>query len=449
MIKQPRRFSNLTISWGIYLFAFCHSLLILFYGQSEGLFPMPVEGTDQLSMLQAAAGIYRGEMPGPGYMYSPSYTLFLGLLVVVSGGNLLLMRIFQAALCALIPLLIYKLCLKLRIGRESALCGALLYCFYGPAQLIALDFLRAAPLGLCFVAMAYLLTEALLRRSPWRYFSAGICAGLCILGRENFIPVVFLPFVMMVFKTVRCRVRLAGGGLYIGALLLVLLPLMLFNQIRFGAFSIIPGHVANVMGAYHGSDASPAWGIIERIPGQAYKFMASYEIPNSLSFYAHRELIDYLQICVIPYNLLISLAALALFLRWRNKEVLFVGFLVAAYAGSMLFFEMFYRFRIPAVPLLAVLAACGLSALFKKGVISLKIAALLLALGIFVFTWQSADLLRPAGERRAVLRALIENGHIGKAERMILSLEKYDVPVSELKELLEREKNSSMSRDGF
>lgn len=135
------RFISRNFSVCIYFFYLFLLLFLLFLARKDGLFPMPPQGTDQLSMLEAAAGICRGKMPDAGYMYSPSYTFFLALICKLASGDLVLMRIFQALLCALIPVFIYKLARLMLFGKNAALLSTFIYCFYGPALLISLDFL--------------------------------------------------------------------------------------------------------------------------------------------------------------------------------------------------------------------------------------------------------------------------------------------------------------------
>ena len=146
----------------IYVFALASYGIILIQGLNENLFPMPIAGTDQLSMVEAAVGIYKGHMPREPYLYSISYTFFLTLLIFISQGSLVLMRLLQAALCALIPVMIYKTGRKIGLAREASQFSSLIYCFYGAAALISLDFLREAPLALCFILFTYLLVSGVL-----------------------------------------------------------------------------------------------------------------------------------------------------------------------------------------------------------------------------------------------------------------------------------------------
>ncbi len=444
-------FLNRNFSILIYLFCVFCSLYLLYAARSEGLLPRPMEGTDQLSMLRAAVDIYQGKMPGQGYMYSPVYTLFLFVLEVISQGNLVVMRALQALLCALIPVIIYRIGIKLRTGRPAAQAAAVLYCFYGPALLVSLDFLREAPLALCFIVMTYFLISAFYRKCTREYMLAGLLAGLCILGRENFIPVVFVPVALLLLKDVRKYFKLRYAVGYVAAMALIVMPVLFYNYIKFDHFAIIPGHMNNVIGAYHGEEAAKsasvaAESILKNIPAQLVKYVSSYEIANSLSVYSHREIIDFFKIFLIPFNLLIALAVTALAYKFRNRGVILVTLLIVGYVCSMVFFEMFYRFRIPTVPLLCVLAGTGIAFIVSNFECKNYIragTALLIGAIVFIPTWQNSDKLRPASERRSTAAVLIQSERYAAAEDYIDNLREQKIPTEGLEVFMIKTVNKS------
>ena len=435
----------------VYLFYVFCSLFLLYSARQEGLLPKPYEGTDQLSMLRAAVDIYQGKMPGSGYMYSPVYTFFLFVLEVASQGNLEIMRGLQALLCALIPVVIYRLGVRMRFGRPAAQLAAVLYCFYGAAMLISLDFLREAPLALCFIAMTYYLIAAFYRKSASQYMIAGALAGICILGRENFIPVVFVPAAMLLLKDVRKYVKPKHAVCYVAAIALIIMPVLLNNYLKFDSFSIVPGHMNNVLGAYHGDAAVKnssvaAASILRNIPVQLANYVSSYEIPNSLSIYSHREIIDFFNIFLIPFNLLIALAAVTMIYKFRNRGVILLVLLIAGYVCTMVFFTMFYRFRIPTVPLLCVLAGIGMFYIinkFENKKYAAGISALLLAAIVFIPTWKNPDQLRFDSERRTTVAVLIQCGRYAAAEDYIDKLRQQQIPTEGLELYLIKTINNS------
>ncbi|MBR1952881.1 MAG: glycosyltransferase family 39 protein, partial [Lentisphaeria bacterium] len=188
--------------WGKILFSvnLFLGIFIFLQGRKLGLFAPPRPGMDQHTILEAAQNIANGIFPVPGkYLYSPTYTLFLGLSAKIGGGNLFVMRLVQLAVVSLVPWMIYRTSIFAGFGRKAAAVAGVLWLFCGSAMLISLDFLRAAPLALCFVLLVYFLLRS--RRSSRLHYTvfAGVFAGLCMLGRENFIPVVCLPVLFMIF----------------------------------------------------------------------------------------------------------------------------------------------------------------------------------------------------------------------------------------------------------
>ena len=100
------RFSDRGFGLFVYaLFTVCGAA-ILWQGRSAGLFPAPLPGTDQLSMIEAAFGLASGEPLPAGYLYSPAYTGFLAAAKLLTGGNLVAMRMVQCLVAGWIPVMI-------------------------------------------------------------------------------------------------------------------------------------------------------------------------------------------------------------------------------------------------------------------------------------------------------------------------------------------------------
>ena len=419
------KFLNKYFQYIIYVMALSITLLLLYQAKKSHLLPFPGQGTDQLSIIDAAVGMYYKKMPQAGYKMSPGYTLFTYLLVVFSGAKLLLMRIFQAAIASLIPLFIYKLSRKLRMNFQSSQIAALTYCFYGPAILISLDFLRASMLALSFLLFVYFMLSAFLKKKIGYYMLGGIFAGFTILGRENFIPIVFLPLVVLFFRQYRRYITKKQIFTYLASLAAMLLPCIIYNYVNFNSFSIIPGNLNTVVGCYHGAgiehmtDSSYRARFLKNIPEQFFKFISSYEIPNSLSFYAHKEVLEYMNIFIVPFNFILILATFGLIKNIRNHKVIFIALLAVGYVGTMLYFNMFYRFRIPVVPLLTVLAGAGFYAVMRM---KTRPQRTITWCGILLLTWvtySNPDHYRLPGERVSVAKVLIQNKRLLKAERYL------------------------------
>ncbi len=413
--------------WVLYLLTLLCQLFLLWQGREAGLFPPPSPGTDQQALLEASRALAGGGLPPETYRYSYGYTVFLTVLTALGGGKLVAMRILHAMTAALIPVVIYRAGRLAFHDRSAAFAGALAYLFYAPALLISLDFLRAAPLALAFVAFYDALLRGVLKRSvKWLAF-AGVLAALTVLGRENFAAVIFVPLLFLFVPRIRRRLPRRGVAVFIIAALLPVLAVMTLNYVRFGSFQPVPGNAANIMQFYHGEAAvrdmgAAAVSMLGRIPGQFSAFFSNYELANSLSVYAHRELIGFLNVFWLPYQILMLFAFAGAWHFRRNRAVQLAMLLVLAYAGSILFFVMFYRFRIPAAPLVALLAGGGAAALAKWiKARDYRTLAAFAATGIvfLILTSANPDALRPFSDRAAVARLLIERGEFDRAGRYL------------------------------
>ena len=409
----------------LFVLNFFLGLLIWYHGSRLGLFASPRPGMDQHTILEAAKNIADGVLPVPGkYLYSPAYTLFLGLLAAVTDKAPAAMRIFQLAVVSLTPWMICHTSVFAGFGRKAGAIAGLLWLFCGSAMLISLDFLRAAPLALCFVTLVYFLLRSFRTRRLKYAALAGIFAGLCMLGRENFIPVVFFPVLFYLFP--RKKVQGRKIAVYVLFALLTLAPVSGYNFYHTSSAAILPGNGKNVFEFMQGKGtlAKPeqaALLVIRKIPQTCLGIITPFENTNSLSVYAHREAIPLLRILCIPVTLLFSLCFAA---AWkRNRAVFMLLLLIAGYFGSLLFCEIYYRFRVPALPLLCLVSGAGIMQLTvliqrKEKKVLLFLLPVLLA-GIMISRTVPEKLL-PRTEREATVRFLLDRNKFDQAGELLL-----------------------------
>jgi len=421
--------------WLLFGLSLTISAITLVQATNFGLLPLPRQGTDQLAMLLAAVDLYHGKLPPQGYLFSPVYTLFLTGLVALAHGELWWMRLLQAFVCALVPAVIYRLALTIRLPRPAALLAGLLWCFYGPGILLGLDFLREIPVCLAFTFAMELLALAFLRRSRRYGAAAGVLMGLCIAGRENYGLVALAPVLLLLLPEVRRRWPWSHTLWYVGGVLLGVLPFMLLNWFRFGVFATVPTHTSIVylFTTFHGATASHSPGaavtaLLGHAPEQLYWFLRRYEFDNSLSFYAHREMIPMLGMLPLTYNMLAAAALVGLWHYRRNLGIRTVGLLAAAYVVSFLWFMVYYRFRIHVVPPLCVLAGAGIWSIVKAGSWKQAGGKILFILAVVAVTWDNPDKLRRPAERWAVVHVMLLNRQFDRAEDYIRQLDRAGVP---------------------
>lgn len=102
-------------------------------------------------------------------------------------------------------------------------------------------------------------------------------------------------------------------------------------------------------------------------------------------------------------------------------RLIIVFLAVTAYSSTMMFFEMFYRFRIPIEPLLCVLSGAGISGLYYQSPIK-KLLWLIILISLFFLTWQSPDKIRSESEKIIVADIFLSNGYVFKAKDIAKSL---------------------------
>lgn len=424
----------------IYFFYLTILLVILYQLRSCYLLPMPVDGTDQRAILSVAARLSQGEMWTEKYLYSPIYTVFLSMLVLISRGQIVIVRILQAVVCAFIPVMIYRTGRNLGLKFLSSQFASFAYCFYAASALISLDFLRAAPLSLVFILYVYSLIRGYRSKTLFYYVLAGVLAASCVFGRENFIPVIFLPLFLLVFKLVRKRISIKFIFIFLLSALVPIFVVSSLNLIYFGCFAILPGNARNVLSFYYPGQELSIFnlGLISSIASKCIanlcNFISSYEIPNSLSIYAHKDFSEMLSLLFIPFNAILIPALFMPFLR-RDKASLLCAILAVGYIISMMIFETFYRFRIPLCPLLCVMFGATIQEILLAPQRKRIIISILLLI-LITLTYTNPQPRRPIGEKFSTVEILIKEGSTIRAEKRIHELERQGVDVSILKKLL-------------
>ena len=123
----------------------------------------------------------------------------------------------------------------------------------------------------------------------------------------------------------------------------------------------------------------------------------------------------------LPITLLFALCFAAAYSRKRSIYLILL--LIAGYFRSLVFCEIYYRFRIPALPLLCMAGGAGvmqLSVLFKK---RSKLAFVFLLPVLIAFTlWldMTPEKLIQKSEREATVRFFLDRKQYAKAGELLL-----------------------------
>ena len=348
--------------------------------------------------------------PAP-FWQPPLYPVLLGGLFALAGDDLYLPRLIQAVIgalvCGLICLLGYRVFgagVGLGAGFAAALYGPLIY--FGGELLPTL-------LACCLNLLVLLLA---IGEGGWaRWLAAGVLLGLSALAVANVL--LFAP-VLLGYLYWRQR-QLRPPALLLLGCALVIAPVAYRNW-AVGGDLVLISHNAGI-NFYIGNNAdyeqtthirpgrdwvelvemperragieqpsaksryffAQSWQYITSEPldftgllaYKGYLFLRGDEIPRNRDLYFARNDSSLLSILLwkkglaFPFGLLAPLALLGLFAFLRSPEPpegRLLALFVACYALSVVLFFVTGRYRLPAVPVLLLFAACGVRTLWNR-----------------------------------------------------------------------------------
>jgi len=361
-----------------------------------------------------AREIAAGNWLGDEIFYAaPLYPYFMGVIYAVVGPSLLAVRIVQVLLGAGACLLMWRGTVGFfdeRTGRLAGIIAAL----YAPA--IYFDVLiQKASLGFFLFTLLFFLLARQRTKPQWQTILAmGLVLGLMGITREN--ALILLP-VLLVWLTVEARawsVRAARIGLMVAGMLVVILPITIRNQVVAGEWVVTTSNLGTNLWIGNNPEADGRYAPLrpgrgdwkyERVdatalaeaetgetmsPSQVSAFWRDRtlghiadepldwlalmvrkammvinrtEIADTEDIYTYSgwSLVLGLLLWVANFGVLFPLAVLGIArmrARWRELWLLVV--IAAAYAGSVVLFFVFDRFRFPLVVPLIPFAAAGL-----------------------------------------------------------------------------------------
>src|ERR1044071_4166999 len=365
--------------------------------------------------------IAAGEWLGQGVFYqAPLYPYFLGVLQIVFGHNLWLIRFVQILLGSLSCALIYCVGKKL-FSRRAGIAAGFLLAVYAPA--IFFDALiEKSILDLCLLTLLLVLLVQAMERQRWqRWLGCGIVLGLFGLSRENalVLAAIVAPWIFIYLSNHSWALRTRWAALFFAGMFLVLVPVGVRNWVVGGEFKLTTsqlganffignnpaadgtyGSVHKIIGEpnLEGSDARR---LAERAtgrkmaPGEVSDFWlqkaSAYirseplswiwllgkkwlmvwnarEVEDSDDFYIYSQWSALLAGLgwITHFGVLAPLAAVGLWVsrrQWRTLWLLYA--MIASLALSVAVFYVFGRYRFPLVPLLTLFAGATVVELVK------------------------------------------------------------------------------------
>lgn len=408
--KAPALRSELWISAAIFGVALLVRLVHLYQHARNPTFDHPI--VDSQLYDETARALVRGGQMGFGFFWQPFfYPLALSAVYAVSGCSLLAARVVQLVVGALTCVLTYHLGRRV-FDRKTGIVAGLTTAFYGPLVFFESELIGAGWAAFWSVILMLVLLWATERRTAAACFCAGLCAAISITVRPAFLPFVLVAGVYLLVVLIRQRkswaTLLGRTGLALIGFALAALPIAAKSKAAAGCFSMLPasGGLNLYIGnnpdrdytltvrpgdewmelqneAVHAGQHTPLARsrffsskvrryVIEQplafaggLAHKAVQFLNGREVPRNIDVYVFREWSSVLSLLVwkwngfgFPWTLLLALAVIGLGLQ-RARVPLLMKLFVLLYPAAVVLVFVAGRYRVPVVPVCAVLAAAG------------------------------------------------------------------------------------------
>lgn len=425
-----------------------------------------------------AQRIAGGNWLGDDVFYqAPLYPYFIGLVYAIAGRDLMILRLCQAVLGSLSCVFLAAAGANLFSRRTGIVAGVLL-ALYAPA--IFFDgIVQKSALDLFFFCLSLWFLSRLIDRPerPGVWFWLGTALAALSLTREN---ALLLIVIVLIWIALRFRssgmARLKWAVLFLVGLACLLSPIALRNRLVGGEWHLTTsqfgpnfyiGNNEDADGLYRplrsgrGSwefERSDAVEIAEKALGRSltpsevsaywtertFRYIKSQpihwlrlmgkklflslnavEVVDTESQETHEERSALLRFLALVghFGILVPLAFIGLWLTGRDRSRIWLLYaILLGYAGTLILFFIFARYRYPLVPILILFASAGLARLphlWRKGskrtLVPLTIGTIVLAV---LCNWPviPADTMRAVTENDLGL-ALQEQGRLDEAIR--------------------------------
>lgn len=394
---------------GIFCLALAVRVVYLVESSDYPAFSIPISDARDYDAA-ARQWVSGAQMPSQFFWQPFFYPFFLSCVYAVTGGAVIAAKVVQsvlgAATCALTCVLGQRL-----FGRTTGIVAGLITAFYGPLIFYDAELLTAGWATFWSPVLVLLFLAARTRQNGWICLALGVVGGAGTLTRPEFLPYFLVGCAWLAralttaptgwrWRLVRCVALPAGFAL-------VTLPVAALNARLTGHFGFLPysGGINLYLGNHPEPDKAATtvdfeWdhlvrqplregitdahernryfyrqtfayavddpvGLARRLLGKSLQLLTSREIPRSVNVYVVRQW-SFVQTLLtwkvqgfgFPFGVLLPLALVGLAVGWRRVPVPMALFLVLYSLGIVLVFVT-ARYRLPLVPLLAILAAAG------------------------------------------------------------------------------------------
>jgi tetratricopeptide (TPR) repeat protein len=411
---KERCLRSFIIAGIIFFLALAVRFIYLYESSANPSFRVPIVDSkvyDDAARTLATKGIL-----GANFFWQPFfYQFFLAVIYFFSGGSIVFAKVVQILLGSLTCVLTYRLAEKI-FGRGAAVLAGLITALYAPLFFYESELLATVWETFWVVVIILLFVETAERDKFWQWFFLGLCGVLGIITRPTLLPFFLAGCIWLRFRVRRELSLLPRFGFLFAGVVLVAVPVGAATMKTIGQFSILPAsgginlYIGNnpnrcqtlairpggewkelvELPSHHGmgetaldEDKFFKQQVLEYMKKQpldfakglgqkTLEFISSREIPRNVSIYVFGRWSRLLRLLTwkvggfgFPFGVIFPLAVLGVIFNWRRIPVPVILFIVL-YPLSVILFFTASRYRAPAVPVFAVLAAAGLVSAAEK-----------------------------------------------------------------------------------
>jgi len=205
----------------------------------------PLRG-DEGTYLNKAAQIAAGTFPSPDFIWPPFYEYFLGGLYYLFGAHRLPLELIQIVLLVASGLFLRRLVLVAGLGSLAA-DAALTFLLLDPQIAAFAHYFWPENLHL-FLGLLGAVLLCAGQPSKSRFFGAGVALGLAMLTKSLLGPFIPIFLIISMFREPMAALaeRLKRTAGIAAGMALVVLPLLVFNGVRYGVWKIADSGPFNV-----------------------------------------------------------------------------------------------------------------------------------------------------------------------------------------------------------
>jgi len=463
---------------GVLLLSLLVRLLYLLDSSAGLTYDTPI--IDSYTYHKVAESLVRGEGLTPEFFWQPVfYPTFLALAYAVGGSSIAFARLLQLLIGVVTCALTYRLGTTV-FDRRAGVVAATIVALYGPVIFFEGELLATGWACSWSVALVLLLLRCGKTVHPLLSLAAGVCGALGVLTRPTFLPFLAAACIWLVLAWRRKGLAwpsvAAQTSLVLAGFLAVSLPVAWQSLEHSERFSILPAssgvnlyignnpNAANTVAIRPGAD----WENLTRLPEshgivrkrdtsgffrgkvleyvrtdpvgfasglalKAVQFVSSREIPRNVDAYVHRKGSPTLTVLLwkvggfgFPFGVLLPLTLIGLAATWRRLPGPVLLFLLLYPAAIVLVFVS-ARYRVPIVPVMAVVSAGGVFELarwFRDGRRRQVLAAMVGLVAVVILSVAPGPFPQETTDYEAELRYLVgrrvmERGDLDRAVELL------------------------------